>query len=153
MTFLCKYGIIISDEAFFQIHFKLTLKGGKKLNKLAEMINKGEILVEDLANAGELIDRARLIRDGIDACRKTLVFPIGQTRVRCYHYVDSAGEYEAWGFVTWDGTFSCCSNWGGNHQVGKVNLFKFEEVFMAFENEDFAPDLSRFLREQIEKAN
>ena len=121
------------------------------MNKLAEMICNGEILVEDLANAGELIDRARLIRDGVDASRKTLVFPIGQTKVRCYHYVDSAGEYEAWGFVTWDGTFSCYCNWCGNHQIGEVNLFRFEDVFMAFEDEEFAYDLERFLREQIEK--
>ena len=50
------------------------------------------------------------------------------------------------------GTFVCWCNWGGNHEIGRINLNNFAEVFMAFESPDFAHDLKRFLKEQIEKA-
>ena len=120
--------------------------------KLAELIELGVITIEDLANAPELIDRAKLVNDGLKACNKTLMFPLGATEVACYSYTDSAGEYSAWGHVTWDGIFVCYCNWGGNHEIGRVDLYNPNEVFMAFENSSFAHNLQRFLLEQIEKA-
>lgn len=128
-------------------------QGGKIMNKLATLIAKGEITVEELASAKKLIERADLVTNGIKACSKTLVFPFGVSEINCYSYTDSAGEYEAWGTCTSDGTFTCSCNWGGNHVVGRCNLTNFTEVFMAFENSEFAYDLHRFLLQQIEKAN
>ena len=122
------------------------------MNRLAEMIAKGEISVEELATARDLISRAELVVAGIEACKKTIVFPLGETTVNCYQYTDNAGEYEAWGTCSSDGVFKCSCNWGGNHQIGSCNLLIFESVFMAFENRDFSHDLKRFLKRQIEKA-
>jgi len=120
--------------------------------KLATLIANGTITIEDLANAPELIERAKLVRDGLDACAKTLLFPFGTNELHCYSYTDRAGEYSSWGSVTIDGIFTCWSNWGGNHEIGKINLNKPTEVFLAFGNSEFAHDLKRFLNEQIEKA-
>ena len=128
-------------------------QGGIIMNKLATLIANGDITVEELASAKELIERAELVTNGIEACRKTLAFPFGVSSINCYSYMDRAGEYEAWGNCTTDGTFTCSCNWGGNHVTGRCNLTNFAEVFMAFENEEFAHDLRRFLRQQIEKAN
>ena len=122
------------------------------MNKLAELIANGSISVEELASARELIERAELVTNGIAACKKTLLFPFGTSSINCYSYMDSAGEYEAWGDCSIDGNFTCFCNWGGNHEIGSCNLTDFSEVFMAFENEEFAHDLKRFLLQQINKA-
>ena len=123
------------------------------MNELANLIANGTITVEELASAKQLIERAELVRNGLEACKKTLAFRFGESSIDCYSYTDFAGEYEAWGNCQIDGTFTCWSNWGGNHIIGKCNLTNFAEVFMAFENKDFAYDLHRFLLEQIKKAN
>lgn len=120
--------------------------------KLANLIANGTISIEDLANAPDLIERAKLVHRGIEACTKTILFPFGTNELHCYDYTDRAGEYSSWGTVTRDGIFTCWCNWGGNHEIGKVNLTKPAEVFMALENSEFAYDLKRFLNEQIQKA-
>ena len=120
--------------------------------KLANLIANGTISVEDLANAAELIERAKFVREGLEACKKTLLFPLGTDKLNCYEYIDRAGEYSSWGTVTCDGIFTCWCNWGGNHEIGRVDLTNPGEVFMTFENQEFAHDLKRFLKEQIEKA-
>ena len=124
----------------------------RKLMKLANLIANGTISVQDLANAPELIERAKLVKDGLEACEKTLLFPFGTDRLNCFEYTDRAGEYSSWGTVTRDGIFTCWCNWGGNHEIGRVALSNPGDVFMAFENEEFAHELKRFLQEQIEKA-
>ncbi len=120
--------------------------------KLVSLIANGTISVADLANAPTLIERAKLVNDGIDACTKTLCFPFGKDEIQAYSYMDRAGEYESWGTVSHDGIFTCWCNWGGNHEIGRVNLLSANDVFMAFENSEFAADLKRFLSEQISKA-
>lgn len=67
-------------------------QGGENMNKLATLIAKGEITVEELVSAKELIERAELVTNGIKACRKTLMFPFGVSEINCYSYTDSAGE-------------------------------------------------------------
>lgn len=123
------------------------------MNNLARLIASGTITVSELAGAPELIARAQLITEGLEACKKTIMFPLGENEINCYSYMDRAGEYEAWGCCTIDGTFKCYCNWGGNHQIGQVNLLDPAAVFEAFENNEFSHDLQRFLRDQIEKAN
>ena len=123
------------------------------MNKLANLISTGKITVEELANAKDLIERAQFVVTALEACQKNILFPIGVNEIPCYSFMDSAGEYEAWGSCTSDGTFTCSCNWGGNHVIGHCNLMNFAEVFMAFENEEFARDLKRFLNCQIEKAS
>lgn len=122
------------------------------MNKLATLIANGDITVEELASAKELIERAELVTKGIEACKKTLVFPVGSSSIDCYSYTGTAGEYEAWGKCTADGMFTCSCNWGGDHVNGRCNLMNFAEVFMAFENREFANDLYRFLNQQIDEA-
>ena len=119
---------------------------------LVELIAKKEITVEGLSSAKALIERAELVTKGLQACKKTLMFPLGVDEINCYSYMDSAGEYEAWGKCTVDGTFTCYCNWGGNHLIGSCNLTNFSEVFMAFENSSFEHNLRRFLLQQIKKA-
>ena len=122
------------------------------MNKIAKLIADGKITVEELKDAQELIERAELVIKGVEACKKTLKFPLGEEKLNCYKYVDSFGEYEAWGTCTNTGIFTCHCNWGGTHQIGTCNLTDFNEVFLAFENSEFSSDLKRFLLEQIEKA-
>ena len=122
------------------------------MGKLKELIATGEISVEEVKDARELIERAELVAQGIKACKKVMLFPLGTSSVDCYSYMDSAGEYEAWGVCTSDGTFTCFCNWGGNHEIGRCNLTSFEEVFKAFDNDEFASDLNRFLKEKIKEA-
>ena len=122
------------------------------MNKLAKMIADGSISVKELSEAAKLIERAELVVKGLEACKKNIAIPLGESEVSCYIYTDRAGEYSAWGHCTSDGTFICYCNWGGNHEIGRCNLLDFKDVFMAFENEEFAHDLKRFLTEQIENA-
>ena len=122
------------------------------MNNLAKLIANGNVTVEELSAAPELIERAQYVVKAIAACRKTLVFPLGTTQIVIYSYTDRAGEYEAWGSCTNDGFFTCFCNWGGKHQTGHVNLTNSADVFMAFENEEFKYDLKRFLDQQIAKA-
>lgn len=122
------------------------------MNKLAKLISTGEITVEELASASKLIERANLVINGLTACKKTLVFPFGVNVIFCYSYTDTVGEYSAWGSCTSDGIFTCSCNWGGDHVIGRCNLNNFEEVFMAFEIDDFDHNLRRFLEQQINKA-
>lgn len=124
------------------------------MNKLAKLIADGTITVEELASAKELIERAELVTKGIEACKKTLAFPLGVSSINCYSYMDRAGEYEAWGQCTTDGIFTCSCNWGGTHVIGSCNLTDFADVFIAFdESTEFASELHRFLTQQIDKAN
>lgn len=123
------------------------------MNKIATLIANGEITVEELANAQELIDRAEIVNQGLEACKKTIMFPLGVCEIDCYSYTDSDGEYNSWGSCTNDGTFTCYCNWGGDHIIGKCNLKDFVSVFMAFEKHEFVNDLRRFLLTQISKAN
>lgn len=121
------------------------------MNKLASWIANGTLSVEELASAPDLIERAKLVKEGLKACNKTLLFPFGVSRMSCYSYTDRAGEYSSWGFVTTSGLFTCFCNWGGDHEIGRVNLANPGEVFLGFENKEFSSDLERFLLEQISK--
>ncbi len=124
------------------------------MNKLVQMIVEGKITVEELAGASELIERAKLVKEGLEACKKNIKFPLGETStVSCYRFMDRAGEYEAWGECTIDGMFTCHSNWGGNHVIGSCNITSYKDVFMALDDEKLGIDLKRFLRQQIEQAN
>lgn len=120
-------------------------------NKLVTLIANEEISVEELANAPKLIDRASFVVKAIEACKKTLVFSVGTEEIGCYTYTDRAGEYYAWGNCTHEGVFRCCCNWGGDHEIGRVNILSFKEVFLALNDNEFEADLTRFLNEQIEK--
>lgn len=122
------------------------------MNNLAKMIADGKITVEELASAGKLIERAKLVLEGINACKKTLVFPLGTSEIHCYDFTDSSGEYSAWGTCDSSGIFKCYCNWGGDHLIGECDLNSFSSVFMAFENGDMDHNLRHFLKQQIEKA-
>lgn len=122
------------------------------MSKLASWIANGTLSVDELASAPDLIERAKLVQEGLAACEKTLLFPFGVDMMPCYRYTDLAGEYSSWAFVTTSGLLTCYCNWGGDHEIGRVNLTNPGEVFMAFENKDLSSDLKRFLLEQISKA-
>ena len=123
------------------------------MNSLAKMIAEGKITVEELANAETLIERAKFVRKAIQACKKTITFPLGISTISCYDYTDRAGEYHSWGECTNDGVFTCYCNWGGDHKIGFCNLTNFAEVFIALGDAAFSYDLERFLKEQIKIAN
>ena len=122
------------------------------MGKLTEMVDNGQISVQELCSVNELVELANLAAEGVEACKKTIVFPLGTTEVQCYSYIDRAGEYESWGSCRNDGIFECASSWGGPHIIGYVDITSYEEVFKALRNEEFRFDLERFLRIQIEKA-
>ena len=123
------------------------------MNKLAIAIEKGELTVEELASAKELIERAELVINGIEACKKTLLFPLGVNSINCFSHMDTVKEYESWGKCTIDGTFTCFCNLKGNQVTHRCNLMNFSEVFMAFENTEFAEELRMFLLKQIDMVN
>ena len=60
---------------------RATAQGGIIMNRLATFIANGSISVEELASAKELIERAELVTKGIEACKKTLAFPLGTTKL------------------------------------------------------------------------
>lgn len=122
------------------------------MGKMTELIANGTLKAEDLLEARELIARAEFVEEAMEACKKNIVFSFAKDSVRCYDYMDNAGEYMSWGFCTKDGIFTCCCNWGGNHEIGSCDLKSFESVFMALDNEDFKADLKRFLVLQIDQA-
>ena len=124
------------------------------MNKLSEMIADRQIDVEELAAANDLIERAKLVTEGIGAARKNILFPMGENEISCYHYTDSECEYTVWASVTNDGTFVCSGNFGeGPQPIGRCNLTSFRKVFLAFEESElFAEHLMRFLNQEIEKA-
>lgn len=132
--------------------FKLYNKGETVMNKLATLIANGEISVQELATGYELIERARLVTDGIAACKKTISFQLGVNFVTCYRYTDSFGEYEAWADCTPDGTVTFYCNWGGNHEIAKLNITNYSDVFLGFENSELSGDLARFLKKKIEES-
>ena len=120
------------------------------MKKLVELVADGELRVEELSRLPELIERAKLVLQAMEACRKTICFPLGVQELKCYEF-EQFGEYHAWGLVSPDGYFTCWSNWGGDHRIGWVSLNNAASLFLALEDPDFAPDLTRFLKEQIEK--
>lgn len=122
------------------------------MNKLATLIANGEISVQELASGYELIERARLVTDGINACKKMINFPLGVNSVTCYRYTDSFGEYEAWADCTPDGTVTFYCNWGGNRQIAQLNITNYSDVFLGFENSELNGDLARFLKRKIEES-
>lgn len=132
--------------------FKLYNKGETVMNKLATLIANGEISVQELASGYELIERARLVTDGINACKKMINFPLGVNSVTCYRYTDSFGEYEAWADCTPDGTVTFYCNWGGNRQIAQLNITNYSDVFLGFENSELNGDLARFLKRKIEES-
>ena len=121
------------------------------MNTLAELIANGTITVEELASATELIERAKLVTEGVEACKKTISFPFGSTRINCFKQMHGDADY--WAECTVEGNFTAYSNWGGNHITGTCNLNNFENVFKSFENDDFAYIHKKFLQEQIRKAS
>ena len=122
------------------------------MNKVANLISDGTITVEDLANSKNLIEQAEFVKEALEACKKTLAFPLGLSQLDCYSYIDTAGEYESWGIVTNDGIFTCFCNWGGNHMTGQCDLKAYSNVFLHLDTDEFGCDLKRFLSQQIEKA-
>lgn len=119
------------------------------MNKLVTLVSNGDITVEELASAEELIERADWVISGINACKQTLIFPIGVREINCYSFTHSDKGYKVWGNCTCDGMFTCFSNQGGNHVIGSCNLTNPIEVFMAFENSEFKDELRMFLLRQI----
>lgn len=122
------------------------------MNKVMAMIVSGETSIEEVAQLEELSKQAKFAQQAAKACKKTMLLPIGENKIKCYNYIDGAGEYEAWGECTHDGVFTCWCNWGGNHQIGHCNLLDSIEILMALQQDKFKSDLKRFLEEQITKA-
>lgn len=122
------------------------------MNKIEDLIANGTITVKDLVEATELIERAKLVSAGIEACKKTITIPLGSDSVSCYNYMDRFGEYESWAKCEKDGRVTFYSNWGGNHEIGSCNITSFEEVYKAFSNTELASDLKRFLKQKIEES-
>lgn len=122
------------------------------MDKLVMLIANGEITVEEMAWSREIFERAELVVKGLEACKKTIKFLPGISEVECYSYIDEGSDYVSWGTCTKSGNFACYCNWGGNHLTGSCNLRNYREVFLSFEQSDFAYDLKRFLLEQIKLA-
>lgn len=122
------------------------------MSKIEELIASGDISPEDLVEAEDLIERAKLVQEGLNACKQTISFPLGKKKVQCYFQncetEDNEG-YNVWGECDTDGEFICISNQNGKHIIGRCNLLDFEKTFMAFSNEKFARHLKKFLKEQI----
>ena len=120
---------------------------------LMDLIKSGDITIEELTRIPDLIERAKFVTEALEACKKTLSFPFGVEEIKCYRYVDSCGEYEAWGSCTSSGYFHCWTNWGGDHKIGQVKLTNPTEVFCALDNKELGHNLERFLKQQIKVAN
>lgn len=120
-------------------------------NKIADLIVNGTITVEELSKADELIKLAQYTVEAVEACKKTIVFHVGETEIACIDYWDTAGEAHFWGKCKNDGTFTGYTNWGGDHALGTCNLTKFNDVFISLERGEMRYCLRTFLDQQIEK--
>ena len=126
------------------------------MNKLLRLSENGNITAGELTNANDLIsqtepERVELVIKGLEACQKTLLFPMSTYKIDCYSHTDSAGNKSS-GSCTNDGTFVCTYHCGTMKITNSCNLKSFLSVLLAFDNENFSPDLERFLHQQIEKA-
>lgn len=120
------------------------------MKKLAQMLANGEITIKDLSDASDLIQRAKLITDGIEACKKGIfLFPWGKNTIQVYEF--SGGESHHWATFTQDGELVFYTNWGGDHQTGRCNLNDVQSVYECFENNETKDDIKRFLTESIQK--
>lgn len=122
-----------------------------KKNKLAKLIAEGAVNPEDLLEAEDLIQRAKLVRAAMEKIPNKVVFPVGMKTIRCYEYTDSAGEYSAWGACDISGNFTVECNWGGLHINGTCNLTDFGSMFTAFDEWEYPSDLKRFLESMVEQ--
>lgn len=123
----------------------------KTRSKLANLIAEGAVDPEDLVQAEELIERAKLVKAAMEKIPQKVVFLLGTKKNQCYNYTDSAGEYSAWGECDINGTFTVQSNWGGTHINGTCNLTDFSSIFKAFDEWDNPADLRRFLESMVKE--
>ena len=122
------------------------------MNKIVDLIELNELSIEELAKADYLVKRAELVKEGLEACKKTISFPLGVKKQECYHEKFRT-DYEAWAIVENDGSITFYNNNSTNQIAGSTNLTSEKEVFMAFENKDIARDLEHFLQIQIMQVN
>ncbi len=131
------------------------------MSKLKELIARGELSVEELvavseedaATKSKLVERAKLVIKGLEACKQTLHIPNGEIDVECYYYENAKFNYKAWGIYYDDGFLYLYSNLVGSTKI--VDLNDAADVFMALDDFLFGigNDLERFLSQQIEKAS
>lgn len=119
------------------------------MNKLAEIVANGEIDVEELNRASEFIERAQFVKDAIEACKKTIVFPLGTEGIKCY-FNEKRGSKKVWGYCTVAGIFKLSGHFKFPGEYD-INILSFKEVFLALDTEDISEDLRSFLEQQIEK--
>ena len=121
--------------------------------KLSELVANGTISFEELLlETSEIIERTKLVNDGLNACTKTLLFPLRVEQLDCFSCSDtSCGGYGSWGTVSRDGIFTC-RNYYDDKEIGRVNLNNPTDVFIALESSAFACCLRKFLEQQIQKA-
>ena len=118
-------------------------------NKIVELINNGTISLRDLVDASDLIEKTKFVNEAVEACKKTLFFPVGEDVIQCFDHVK--GNYHFTGWCTREGEFSLNSNLSEMKFVGCCNILDFYDVFRNLDTE-MKTGLEIFLKEQIQKA-
>ena len=140
-------------NVFSNIHKFLAVAKEEKMNKLVKLIESDEISVEDLSNAPEIIQNAKLARQGLEACKKTVHFSFGQSTIKWSgpwnedeDFSDGWAKIEYPGLITF---FSCAA------PLGTLNLSDSKGIFFALcdcEQNHLRTLLYHFLNEQISNA-
>ena len=115
---------------------------------LVNLITNGQLKVEDLCTAPEVIKFAELVTRGIQACKKLIVFHLGEESVCCYKYI--ADGYSISGTCYAEGKLVLHSTLIGN--IVTCNLLDSKSVFSSLNDNDVRVELERFFQEMIKQA-
>lgn len=128
--------------------FRKTKKGETNYHSLEELVARGEVTGSSLSDAEELIERIRLVQNGIEACNKTVIMYLGDEASICYICQTQRGlvkmTVNKYGSLTF---------WVDDVPHYKVDLTNFDIVYVAIKEEFLGEHLKKFLQENIQLAH
>ena len=146
------YFMLTCYNVFSSTHKFLAVAKEEKMDKLIELIKSGEISVEDLTKAPEIIENSELALQGLEACKKTISFPLGQNTIRWrgnWNSIESC--YEGRAEIQYPSTIIFYND--SPDPLGTFDLCKPNEIFLAFcEKNHLRTLLYQFLNDQISDA-
>lgn len=147
------YFMLTCYNVFSSIHEFLAVAKEEKMNNIVKLIESGEITVEDLSNAPQVIENAKLARQGLEACKKTLHFPFGQSTIKWSGPWNEDEDFsDGWAEIKYPSSITFFSSAA---PLGTLDLSDSKGIFLALcdcEQDHLRTLLYHFLNEHISKA-
>lgn len=124
---------------------KKEIKDVNNHHNLEEFVACGEVTGSKLSDAEELIERIRLVLNGMEACNKTIIMYLGDEAVVCYVCQTPKGIVKM--TVNKNGSLTF---WLDDVPHYKVDLTSFDIVYQAIKEEFLGEHLKRFFLENIQ---